>query len=163
MRRKRDTRSNSPTGITEYDYTDSPHLDIASDHTFKRSSKRTNTSRPGRQRQRTHTSHPQRGHQSVLGPTEASLQQAADNPAARDAPMPFIQSAGPNAQLGSPANSDIMPCHSPDMYQHYVASLRLDLDNCCVIVATDSKEAKCVAVAAFQASATALGLQVSTL
>lgn len=163
MGHKRSVLPVSPTGSTEYDYADSYHLDVNSDHTSKRSLKRTKTSQPRRQRQRTNASHTQRDHQSATGPTEAALQQAADSPAGRDAPRPFVHSAGPNVELGSPANSDIMPCHSPDMYQHYVASLRLDLDNCCVIVATDSKEAKCVAVAAFQASATAMGIHVSTL
>lgn len=161
MRRKRQTCPESDDDEGVIAYTDEYDLDILHTHAPNHARKAASSSRQqATQRRRIQARALSHAAARVLSPTDAAAAAQQQAHITSPAETAGAQRQGPGSLLSSPASAGARPHSSQDRYQEYVASLRIDLDKSCVVVATDGNEAKCIAVAAYQDDSSSIGILV---
>lgn len=150
----RDSDSDTVSADCCISLTDDYELAIVSRHASRKTSRA--RSQSGQRANRVSQRHANRLPEQIAGAQ-------ADAPAQQAVQQQTDASATLHAQLAPDAHEDMAVASPPECsngYADYLASLKIDLDRNCVVVATDGLEAKCVAVAAFQECSTSFGIHV---
>ena len=159
FRRKRPKPHSSESDDVDIEYTDEYDLELISQHGSRHSST------AGRQQRAVRPRRTQQG--TLFQPAPHAL--PATDPAGPAHPSEPNSAQletqahvhEPEPLLSSPEDNAIRTECSQDRYHEYVAGLKVDLAKSCVVVATDDKEASCIAVAAYQDCGTSVGIHVS--